>query len=99
MTGSGRAAQQGQLVTIDYVGWLDDGTLFDSTRERGQPAAFRLGEARIRGWNEGILGMRPSGLRRMSIPPELAYGSEGLPGLIPPDATLVFEVELLSITD
>lgn len=87
----------GQTVNVHYTGWLTNGTKFDSSRDRGQPFAFPLGAGRvIRGWDEGVATMKIGGKRRLIIPPELGYGSQGAGNLIPPDATLIFDVELLS---
>lgn len=95
--GEGRAAAPGDRVSVHYDGRLVDGTRFDSSRERGQAFVFRLGEGRvIRGWEIGIQGMKEGGKRRLTIPPEYAYGSRDL-GIIPPHSTLVFDVELLRI--
>jgi FKBP-type peptidyl-prolyl cis-trans isomerase len=97
-TGEGVEARAGATVDVHYAGWLDDGTEFDSSRDRGKPYRFRLGAGTvIRGWDEGIAGMKPGGVRKLRIPPELAYGSRGSSGVIPPDATLNFEVELVAV--
>lgn len=96
--GSGREAAEGDTVTVHYTGWLMDGTKFDSSRDRGQPFSFTLGEGRvIPGWEQGVAGMKVGGTRELVIPPELAYGRRGAGGVIPPDATLKFEVELLDV--
>ncbi|QDV35120.1 FKBP-type peptidyl-prolyl cis-trans isomerase [Tautonia plasticadhaerens] len=96
--GTGPEAQSGQTVSVHYVGTLTDGTKFDSSRDRGQPFSFPLGAGRvIRGWDVGVQGMQVGGLRKLTIPPEEGYGSRGAGGVIPPNATLVFEVELLGI--
>ena len=96
--GSGASAATGKRVTVHYVGTLTDGTKFDSSRDRGKGFSFKLGEGEvIRGWDEGVVGMKVGGLRKLTIPHQLAYGERGYPGVIPPKATLVFEVELLSI--
>jgi FKBP-type peptidyl-prolyl cis-trans isomerase FkpA len=104
--GIGDEALPGMVVIVHYTGWLYDpaaedlrGRKFDSSRERGQPLSFPLGGGRvIRGWEQGVPGMKVGGTRRLVIPPELAYGSRGAGnGVIPPDATLLFEVELLAV--
>lgn len=97
--GDGAEAQTGQTVAVHYVGTLEDGTKFDSSRDRGQPFTFTIGAGRvIEGWEIGIVGMKEGGVRNLTIPPELAYGEDGQ-GPIPPNATLNFEVELISIVD
>ncbi|HKQ28106.1 MAG TPA: FKBP-type peptidyl-prolyl cis-trans isomerase [Burkholderiales bacterium] len=96
--GTGPVAQAGQDIVVHYVGRLADGTQFDSSRARQDPLDFPLGAGHvIKGWEEGLPGMKVGGKRRLTIPPELAYGEHGLGGIIPPHATLVFEVELLEI--
>jgi len=96
--GDGREAKAGDRVTVHYVGTLTDGTKFDSSRDRGQGFTFELGAGRvIQGWDRGVAGMKIGGLRKLTIPPELAYGTRGFPPVIPPSSTLVFEVELLSL--
>ncbi len=96
--GSGPAAQSGDQVQVHYTGWLEDGTKFDSSLDRNQPFGFPLGAGRvIQGWDEGVAGMQVGGTRRLVIPPELGYGARGAGGAIPPNATLIFEVELLAI--
>lgn len=97
--GTGATAKNGQTVTVHYTGWLTNGKKFDSSVDRGQPFTVRpLGTAPvIKGWNEGIVGMKVGGKRQLRIPPELAYGARGYPGVIPPNATLIFDVELLSV--
>lgn len=94
--GTGAAPVQGKPVTVNYTGWLTDGTKFDSSLDHGQPFQFTLGVGQvIKGWDEGVSTMKVGGKRKLVIPAELAYGSRGAGGVIPPDATLVFEVELL----
>ena len=96
--GTGAAAATGQKVTVHYVGTLTNGNKFDSSRDRGKGFSFKLGAGEvIKGWDQGVVGMKVGGLRRLTIPPELAYGDRGFPGAIPPRSTLVFEVELLSV--
>ena len=94
--GGGAPAALGDTVTLHYVATFEDGTPFDSSRNRDKPLTFILGEAPLAGWNEGIIGMRIGGRRILTLPPERAYGSAGIPGLVPGNATLVFEVELLA---
>lgn len=96
--GTGAVAKAGQKVTVHYVGTLTDGSKFDSSRDRGKGFAFKLGAGEvIKGWDQGVAGMKVGGLRKLTIPPELGYGAHGYPPVIPPQATLVFEVELLSV--
>jgi FKBP-type peptidyl-prolyl cis-trans isomerase len=97
--GTGAVAEAGQDIVVHYVGRLVDGTQFDSSRARRDPLDFALGAGDvIKGWDQGVPGMRVGGKRRLTIPPELAYGEHGLAGVIPPHATLVFEVELVEIS-
>ncbi len=96
--GEGAEASQGKTVSVHYVGTLTDGSKFDSSRDRGEPFSFRLGAGQvIRGWDQGVLGMKIGEIRKLTIPNELAYGDRGYPPVIPPRATLVFEVELLGV--
>jgi len=96
--GSGPMAESGRTVSVHYTGWLTDGTKFDSSLDRGEPIGFQLGTgAVIRGWDEGLKGMRVGGKRKLTIPSGMAYGAAGRPPVIPPDATLVFEVELMDV--
>lgn len=95
-TGS-QLAQNGQIVTVHYSGWLMDGTKFDSSLDRGQPFSFMLGSGQvIRGWDEGVAGMKIGEKRKLIIPPDMAYGTSGV-GPIPGNATLTFEIELLKV--
>ncbi len=100
--GSGAEARDGQTVTVHYTGWLHvdgaQGPRFDSSRDRGEPFRFVLGAGMvIRGWDQGVAGMRVGGQRTLVIPPELGYGARGAGGVIPPHATLMFDVELLDV--
>jgi FKBP-type peptidyl-prolyl cis-trans isomerase FkpA len=102
ITGSGTEATKGNSVAVHYTGWLYNsgvtGAKFDSSKDRGQPFKFLLGGGQvIRGWDEGVAGMKVGGTRRLVIPPELGYGTRGAGAVIPPNATLLFEVELLSV--
>jgi FKBP-type peptidyl-prolyl cis-trans isomerase FkpA len=100
--GSGNSATAGQKVSVHYTGWLtqngNKGTKFDSSHDRGEPFIFPLGKGHvIKGWDEGVAGMKVGGKRKLTIPPQLGYGARGAGGVIPPNATLVFEVELLDV--
>ena len=98
VVGTGPAAKSGNTVSVHYTGWLENGTKFDSSYDHGQPFSFLLGASQvIKGWDEGVAGMQVGGKRRLTIPASIAYGSQGIGGVIPPDATLIFEVELLVI--
>ena len=96
--GNGATAKAGDNMTVHYVGTLTNGSKFDSSRDRGKGFSFPLGGGRvIKGWDQGVAGMQIGELRKLTIPPHLAYGDRGFPPVIPPNSTLVFEVELLSI--
>jgi len=96
--GEGAVAAAGQKVTVHYTGWLTNGTRFDSSKDRNDPFVFSLGGGRvIKGWDEGVQGMKVGGKRKLTIPPALGYGARGAGGAIPPNATLVFEIELLGV--
>jgi FKBP-type peptidyl-prolyl cis-trans isomerase len=98
VVGNGATAQAGQSVVVHYTGWLTSGQKFDSSVDRNDPFDFRLGAGQvIPGWDQGVAGMQVGGKRKLTIPPNLAYGSRGAGGVIPPNATLVFEVELLAV--
>jgi len=99
VVGRGATAHAGSGVVVHYIGWLTDGRQFDSSRARHDPLDFALGAGDvIKGWDKGIDGMKVGGTRKLLIPPEFAYGDQGCGGVIPPQATLVFEVELLEVT-
>ena len=96
--GDGNSPQTGQTVVVHYTGWLADGTKFDSSVDRGQPFSFVIGTGKvIKGWDEGVATMKVGGERRLIIPPELGYGATGYPGVIPGNAQLIFDVELIEI--
>lgn len=98
VVGNGDTAAAGQRVSVHYTGWTTDGRKFDSSKDRGQAFIFSLGRGEvIRGWDEGVAGMKVGGKRKLTIPPELGYGSRGAGSVIPPNATLLFEVELLGV--
>ena len=98
VSGTGAAAKAGDTVSVHYTGWLTDGTKFDSSVDRDEAFSFVLGTGQvIQGWDEGVASMCVGDKVRLTIPPEKAYGRQGYPGLIPPNATLIFEVELLAV--
>jgi FKBP-type peptidyl-prolyl cis-trans isomerase len=96
--GTGTVAEAGHKVKVDYTGWLTDGKKFDSSVGTGRPFEFMLGGGQvIKGWDQGVAGMKVGGKRQLRIPPELAYGAKGYPGAIPPNATLIFDVQLVEV--
>ena len=96
--GTGAEAVAGKTVTVHYVGTLENGSKFDSSRDRGEGFKFHLGAGEvIKGWDEGVAGMKVGGQRTLTIPPEMGYGARGAGGVIPPNATLIFDVELLDV--
>ncbi len=96
--GTGAVAEAGHKVRVDYTGWLTDGKKFDSSVGTGRPFEFMLGAGQvIKGWDQGVAGMKIGGKRQLRIPPELAYGAKGYPGAIPPNATLIFDVQLVDV--
>lgn len=98
VVGTGEVAVAGKTANVHYTGWLENGKKFDSSVDRGQPFSFPLGAGRvIKGWDEGVQGMKVGGKRKLTIPSDLGYGSRGAGGVIPPNATLIFDVELLGI--
>ncbi len=99
IVGEGDEAVAGQTVEVHYTGWLTDGTKFDSSLDRDQTFSFKLGAGQvIAGWDQGVAGMKIGGARKLTIPPEMGYGERGAGGVIPPDATLVFKVELMGLS-
>ncbi len=98
VVGTGEVAVAGKTANVHYTGWLENGKKFDSSVDRGQPFSFPLGTGRvIKGWDEGVQGMKVGGKRKLTIPSDLGYGSRGAGGVIPPNATLIFDVELLGV--
>jgi peptidylprolyl isomerase len=96
--GSGDEAQTGKIVDVQYVGWLVDGTRFDSSRDRDRPFTFRLGAGdALKGWDEGLVGMKVGGRRKLIIPPDLGFGKQGIGSVVPPGSVLYYEFELLSV--
>jgi len=99
IVGDGEEAVAGQTVEVHYTGWLTDGTKFDSSHDRDQTFSFKLGGGQvIAGWDQGVAGMKIGGARKLTIPPELGYGERGAGGVIPPNATLIFKVELIGLS-
>ena len=99
IVGDGEEAVAGQTVEVHYTGWLTDGTKFDSSHDRDQTFSFKLGGGQvIAGWDQGVAGMKIGGARKLTIPPDLGYGERGAGGVIPPNATLVFKVELIGLS-
>jgi len=97
-TGTGREAHVGETAVVHYTGWLTNGTKFDSSKDRNKPFAFQLGAGHvIKGWDEGVVGMKIGGTRKLIIPPQLGYGAHGAGNVIPPNATLIFEINLLDL--
>ena len=98
VVGTGRQAELGDTASVHYTGWLENGKKFDSSVDRNEPFSFRVGAGRvIKGWDEGVQGMKIGGKRKLIIPPDLGYGSRGAGNVIPPNATLTFDVELLDL--
>ncbi|MFH1193624.1 MAG: FKBP-type peptidyl-prolyl cis-trans isomerase [bacterium] len=96
--GGGAEVKKGDTVSVHYTGWLTDGTKFDSSVDRGQPFSFTVGAGQvIQGWDEGLVGMKVGGKRKLTIPSQMGYGPTGAAGVIPPNAVLIFEIELLKI--
>ena len=100
VVGRGATPAEGQVVVVHFTGWLEDGKKFDSTRERGKPFGFPLGSGQvIKGWDEGVRGMHVGGKRRLVVPPSLGYGNRGIPPVVPPNAYLTFDIELIRVID
>ena len=98
VVGTGNAAASGQKVSVHYTGWLTNGTKFDSSKDRGEPFVFPLGKGHvIKGWDEGVAGMKVGGKRKLTIPPQLGYGARGAGNVIPANAELHFDVELIKV--
>ncbi len=98
VVGTGRQAEMGDTASVHYTGWLENGTKFDSSVDRNEPFSFRIGAGRvIKGWDEGVQGMKVGGKRKLTIPSDLGYGARGAGNVIPPNATLTFDVELLGL--
>jgi len=98
--GRGTSPRDGQIVVVHFVGWLDDGTKFDSTHDRKKPFGFPVGSGQvIKGWDEGVRTMQVGGKRRLVVPPQLAYGAKGVAGMVPANSRLTFDIELLRIID
>jgi len=98
VTGSGEEVVHNTNVSVHYTGWLENGTKFDSSKDRGRPFEFVVGQGMvIQGWDKGLLGMKVGGKRKLTIPSHMGYGERGAGGVIPPNATLIFEIDLLSV--
>ncbi|MBN1699907.1 MAG: FKBP-type peptidyl-prolyl cis-trans isomerase [Spirochaetales bacterium] len=98
VVGTGDEARNGNTLVLNFTGWLEDGTQFDSSYDYGEPIEFVLGKGQvIAGWEQGLLGMKVGGKRKLTIPPDLAYGADGHRNYIPPNAALIFEVELIAV--
>lgn len=95
--GRGERAKAGDTLTLDYTLWLADGTRVDSTLDRGVPIPMKIGEALVRGLDDALVGMQADGRRKVTVPPELGYGAEGVPDMVPPNSTLIFEVHVLEV--